>query len=464
LTPCADAARHRLRAPTASLLGALAAASLVGCSASHAAPTASPAAPVADELCFSADSGSAITASIYSLPSRFFSTSEAERLLAAVRQLAPQRTVVVLTDLPLPPAPGRHLVATHGEAFSPWPRDPFALGREASGEVRVVVRPNLQPGREADARLGEALLRGLPPELRRAWGEPTSMTSPAPFHNGQLLLDRDALWLSLHSVEPRALELLGLARVPVESFAAPAGAVRYALAARRAADELGELFGRPARFVHPLPQGSAGDPALMAALGGGAGFDLDSWLTLLRPPERPSAALVGDLSLGERLLPPADDPAWEAMRQQYGFTLAGAALRAHLSAAAPGSRAERLDRFLDVVAGHLADAGYVVERLPALLVPVALLGRPELTHPDFVLGWNNVVVERSGETLRAEGFASGLAPLDAEAERRFAAMGVRLTLLPPLVESVVRNGGYRCASNHLRAADCASLGASGRQR
>jgi hypothetical protein len=30
--------------------------------------------------------------------------------------------------------------------------------------------------------------------------------------------------------------------------------------------------------------------------------------------------------------------------------------------------------------------------------------------------------------------------------------GVELALLPPLVESVKSNGGYRCASNQVRAA------------
>ncbi|HEX3553357.1 MAG TPA: hypothetical protein VIA62_09010 [Thermoanaerobaculia bacterium] len=35
----------------------------------------------------------------------------------------------------------------------------------------------------------------------------------------------------------------------------------------------------------------------------------------------------------------------------------------------------------------------------------------------------------------------------------FAGLGVHLDLFPPLVRSVILNGGYRCASNHLRAAD-----------
>ena len=468
MTRRAGAARRRLRLPSPRTLGALFAGSLAACAAHQGATRAPADAPDADGLCFSSDTGGAIAASIYSLPSRYFALAEAERLLDAVHALAPRRQLVVLSDLRLAPAPRRHLVATDGEEFSPWPRDPFSLAHDSGGRVRVVIRPNLQRGREADARLGEALVRGLPAELRRAWGEPTSTRAPTPFHNGQLLLDRDALWLSIHSVEPRALELLGLGRVPVETFAAPAGATRYAAAARRAAAELAELNGRPARFVHPLPRGDAEDGELMTALGGGAGFDLDSLLTLLRPAQGGAVALVADLSLAETLLPPPGDPSWEAARRQYGFVLPAGELRAHLAAAAAGPRARGLDRFLDLVAEHLAGEGLAVERLPAMLVPIPWLGRPELAHPDFVLGWNNVVVERAGAALRAEGFASGLAPLDAEAERRFAAAGARLELLPPLVESVVRNGGYRCASNHLREADCgatpAPMAAPGRER
>ena len=39
---------------------------------------------------------------------------------------------------------------------------------------------------------------------------------------------------------------------------------------------------------------------------------------------------------------------------------------------------------------------------------------------------------------------------DELARAVFESAGYRLELVPPLIESVVRNGGYRCASNHLR--------------
>ena len=43
----------------------------------------------------------------------------------------------------------------------------------------------------------------------------------------------------------------------------------------------------------------------------------------------------------------------------------------------------------------------------------------------------------------------GIEP-NAKAREIFALAGYDLVLLPPLVNSVIRNGGYRCASQHLR--------------
>jgi len=85
-------------------------------------------------------------------------------------------------------------------------------------------------------------------------------------------------------------------------------------------------------------------------------------------------------------------------------------------------------------------------------VPVTLLTDHEgVAGREFLLTWNNVVLETRDGRLRAEGFSSLLPAGDREARRLFAAAGCRLDLLPALVHSIVLNGGYRCASNHLRA-------------
>lgn len=398
---------------------------------------------------FDSDVEGRLTATVYSLPSFFFDGPTAEAFLAAVRAVDPERTILVLTDSPLrerlePQARALHLnlLDTYGRAYSPWPRDPFSLVHSKAGGVRVLVRPNLQPGREEDASLGPELIQNLPPAIDHAWASATWTEAPVPFHNGQVLLTADTAWVTLHALEPAILAKLGMDRVPVESFATPEGIQRYVAAAHEAAQELGTLYGRIVRFVHPLP----GSTELMRHIGGGAGYDLDSLVTLV-PRQQGLAALVADVSLGRDLLTklPAGD--WEALRRAYALTSAGDPLIA--AQQTPGM--SDLGAFLDLVAGHLASQGMDVRRLPLLSVPTSLLAdRTGLDHSEFLITWNNVVVETRAGKVRAEGFSSLIPAGDARAREVFAELGTHLDLFPPLVRSVVLNGGYRCASNHLR--------------
>jgi hypothetical protein len=424
-----------------------------------------------EPLRFDDDDAAPIAASVFSFSSPFFDPPQAAAFLNAVRAIAPRRDLVVLTDLPTQRyletccrGPRLHLLETYGRPFTPWTRDPMSLGRRPDGGVMVLVRPNAQPGREEDRHMGAELVRQLPAELDAAWGKIHWEVAPVPFHNGQVLLARGAAWISLHTLELRTLALLGLDRVPVASFDTATGIERYFAAAARAAAELAQLYGRPVRFVHPLPQPAdgPGSPPRLAAnrelverIAGGAGYDLDSVLTLLPPAPhqgRP-AALVASLDSGRLLLSRLTARDWDALRRGYDLGPAATDLAAALGAAQRTEAAARLDGFLDLVAGHLAAQGFRVERLPLLVVPVQLLADHEgVAGSEFLLSWNNVVLETTREgRLRAEGFASLLPAGDAQARRSFAAAGCRLDLLPALVHSIVLNGGYRCASNHLRA-------------
>jgi hypothetical protein len=416
-------------------------------------------------LVFDDDVSRPLAASIYSLPSAFFAVEQARRFLAGVRRVGGEREILVLGDLPLggDAGPlGLTLLPTHGRAYSPWPRDPLSLVRRPGGGVAVVVRPNAQPGREEDAFLGRELVQTLPERLDRAWGRPGWTVAPVPFHNGQVLLLPDAAWVTLHGVELRALEILGLARVPVEELGSPAGVDRYMVAVERAAGELAALYGRPVRFAHPLPaELPAGErPALMARLGGGAGYDLDSLLTLLPAPAgaegaageagRP-VALVADPRLGGDLLATLPRGDWEGFRAAFDLAPPAGGLPAALAAALAEPPAMALADFLDVVARHLAARGFTVERLPLLVVPTALLAdREGVFHARFLITWNNVVVETRGGRVRAEGFSSLLPEADRRVAAAFRRAGARLNLVPPLVRSVVLVGGYRCASSHVR--------------
>lgn len=397
-------------------------------------------ASAADRLRFFDEAENPLTASVYSLPSFFFDEKTSEVFLAGVRKAAPDRTLVVLTDLPLrrrleESGLKLRLLETYGRPYSPWPRDPFSLVRTPSGAVRVLVRPNLQEGREEDATLGPELIQNLPDDLDRAWGGAAWAEAPVPFHNGQILVTRDAAWITLHTLEPQILSVLKLDRVPVETFSTAEGVSRYVAAAEKAAVDLGTLYGRPVRFVHPLPA----DPAVMSRIGGGAGYDLDSLVTLL-PRKGGLSALVADVDAGRELLSRMTPEDWRSLRSTYGLN-EGSGL-----AAAPG-----LDGFLDLIADHLKKGGIEVRRLPLLSVPVSLLrNREGLSHGEFLITWNNVVAETRAGRLRAEGFASGIPSGDKLAREAFAAAGAQLDLVPTLARSVILNGGYRCASNHVR--------------
>jgi hypothetical protein len=426
--------------------------------------------PVADRLVaydpkgqrFDADTGGQLAASVYCLPSFFFDLPAADAFLTAVRAAAPGRILIVVTDSPLKEglaprakALGLRLLDTHGRAYSPWPRDPFTLAHARGGGVRVLVRPNLQPGREEDAHLGPELVRSLPDDLDRAWKKPTWTVAPVPFHNGQVLLARDAAWLTLHALEPRILALLGTDRVPVASFGTAEGIDRYLAAADQAAAELGTLYGRSVRFVHPLPRAGTGDlaarTALMRRIGGGAGTDLDSILTLAPAGKGRLAALVADVAAGRDLLAKLTPGDWNALRTGYGLEPAGEPLKTALAAAQRTDAMDDLGSFLDLTAEHLKSQGLEVRRLPLLAVPVPLLhDHAGLSHSSFLITWNNVVVENRGRQARAEGFASLIPTGDRLAKDSFAALSVHLDLFPPLVRSVILKGGYRCASNHLR--------------
>jgi hypothetical protein len=416
-----------------------------------------------DSWTFPSDVSGTIRASIYSLPSAFFSEAEAERFLSSVRRSAPKRGILVFSDLPLSralaPAAVRldvRILETYGWGFTPWTRDTFSLLRSPAGGILALARPPglLQGGRERDREMAPELVKDLPDDLDREWRRPAWARSPIPFHNGQVLLTRKEAWITLHSLEPRILELMGVARVPVASFSETAGVEAYLGAARKAAGELERFYRRKVRWAHPLPDsGSAADrSAAMDRIGGGAGFDLDSYATFLAPEARgPEHALIADVGLGLDLLARSSEADRRSLAEGYG--LAGGDPVPRIKAYQSSPRAARLGRYLDLVAAGLGRQGVSVSRIPILLVPVDLLGKAEAApeEADFLVTWNNVVVQSGRGGIRAEGF-SGLFPIgDRAADEAFARVGCRLELLAPLVRSVIANGGYRCASNHLRA-------------
>ncbi|MFN7963081.1 MAG: hypothetical protein U0002_17605 [Thermoanaerobaculia bacterium] len=407
-------------------------------------------------LRFPSDNGGGIDASFYFLASPFFSASEVETFLTGVRRMAPNRAIVAVLDAPIARAmlkPGKRLGLTlllaRSGPYSPWPRDPMIVTRDAAGNAVFVARPSLQPGREMDLFMAPELAAQLA-AFPGPWGRPSWTLAPMPFHTGQSLATDTRLWLTVHSVELATLGRLKLSVVPVARFNTPAGLAPYFEAAMASAADLSRLYGRKGSFVHPWPRGEAEDVALVARLGKGAGFDLDSLLTLLPgDPEKPPA-FVADVAAGRSLLARLSAEDWRSLERTYALRL-DAPGRQALASYQDSARAKDLGDFLDLLASSLVTSGHKVGRLPLLLVPTTSLREVEAApEGDFLIGWNNVVITTGAGRAAAEGFASGLPATDLEVAKQFSDAGVTLNLLPPLVASVLRNGGYRCASAHLR--------------
>ena len=302
--------------------------------------------------------------------------------------------------------------------------------------------------------MGLELIQGLPESLDKAWGEVQWARSPVFFHNGQVLLSQNQAWVSLHTLEPRILQLLGIDRVPVEDFETRSGWLPYLEAARKAASELASLYQRKVAFVHRLPENEEGVELgnAIRRIGGGAGFDLDSLLTLLEGPQASSQALVGDVDSGQDLLGSVPVAELEAFGKGFRVQLEAGLLKQKLLDAQNTPRARALDDYLDLMSASLGSKDIVVRRLPLFLVPVELLSNhAEFEHHDFLMTWNNVVLESREGIRRAEGFSSLLQSGDERSQKIFRDAGYQLDLIPPLVRSVILNGGYRCASQHLRS-------------
>jgi hypothetical protein len=201
----------------------------------------------------------------------------------------------------------------------------------------------------------------------------------------------------------------------------------------------------------------------MTAIGGGAGFDLDSIVTFVArggvarggvARDDATDALVGDIAGASELLHAASAADLETFRSGFGLPESAEEMRRDLIAFNATPRAANLSRFLDLAARHLRSEGLTVGRLPLFLVPANRLADHASLPEDasFAITWNNVVLESDARGCRAEGFSNRFPAGDDAATRAFSAAGCRLVFVPPLVSSIVRNGGYRCASNHLRAA------------
>ena len=400
-----------------------------------------------------------IALSVYSLPAQLFSYEEAAGFLDTIRSYGESREIVVLSDLdlyaPFKAFCDKHqieLIETSVPFYSPWPRDPMIFAQSEGSGWLIVQRPNVQSSREMDDYMARELVHGLPDKLDCEWGEVRWDRAATPFHNGKILLVDDRVWINLDSVEIRTLEILGLDRVPVRSFQSAEGIQVYLEAAQKAAGELAQLFGKPVSFIDPLPWGGPLEKrsAMMYFLGGGAGYDLDSLVTVLPQDKGPGTAIIGDVNLAKQMIAGASGDDWRRFSQGYKFRGEPEQRRREILDYQSEQRSTKLGQYLDLVAAYLGSVGFKVKRLPLFLVPQDQIKARQDDGGDFLVTWNNVVLEQSDDGDFAEGFTGLLQSGDSRAKEVFASEGFQLRFVPPLLESIYRNGGYRCASKHLR--------------
>jgi hypothetical protein len=403
-------------------------------------------------------STAAIRASIYSLPSRFFRYEDAAAFLRGVHEIAPQRQLVVVSDAPLiedlrslTDELPLHLIDSYARRYTPWPRDPFVVVNDPSGSVRLLVRPNAQARREGDVSMAREIVHGLPRELDADWGEVEWSAAPIPFHGGHTLATPGVTWASVHTLLPRIVEIMGEYPTP-SGLQHPWARGRFIAATKAAREEFEVVFGQPVRFVHPLPSLEDAEPLdFDTMLIGGGTSDLDSLITILPEVDGRVTALVGDFGLGDSEIGAAPSTDLDAFAHTYHLELAGEQLREAMLRQQPTPTNALIDSFLDLAAEHLRSEGLDVKRLPLLHVPESLVEEEfRLARDGFLVTWTNVVFEATDGATFAEGFAGGLPGVDASVRETYASAGIELRLAPTLALSVMRDGGYRCASNHVR--------------
>lgn len=100
-------------------------------------------------------------------------------------------------------------------------------------------------------------------------------------------------------------------------------------------------------------------------------------------------------------------------------------------------------------AGQGAADSPLVALVADVATGTALLGRLSPADLAAAKGSYGFLPGADLKSVFQAGLSTPSAPGDREATAAYAAAGARLTLLPALPVSVIRGGGYWCASNHV---------------
>lgn len=423
------------------------------------------------------DGTSPLQALLFSFPSSMFDPEDCIALLSSVHQSSPNVALAVVSDFVTADSKtaewfvtkaqtlGSHLIAPLGSPPSPWLRDPILVARDREDRLVFVNRAGPQLGREQDQNIPREFIRGLPAGFEDLTGPIHWSQAPLHFHGGHLLSTPRSVWISTHSIETRILQRLGLESINIPRLIEPSGWADFTDAVIASAADLRSLGCRHVQWVHPWPSAPAGmeHSQFVHNLGGGNDIDLDTLLTIL-PGEPADTALIGDPKTGATLLEQISDAELAEFSRRFEMGLQPGDLRRELTQWWNSPHVISLSAFQDLMESHLRSEGLRVRRTPILMVPTRLIAaHPKFAlnqpHVHFPIGFSNVVLDSSHDPnhpaappLRAHCFESCLPTFDAEAGRVYAEAGCELILHPTLVESVISEGGFRCATQEIRQA------------
>ena len=405
------------------------------------------------------DGLSPISSLLFSMPASMFAREDCQGLLDSVQHHSPNTDLLVLTDATGLGGPRTRIATPWMTGLTPWLRDPFLVARDSGNRLTLLSRTLHQSGREADRLTGRQIVSAAPEAWDQALGPVHWSDVSFPFHGGQLLFTPGTVWVSVHSLEWRLLQILETERIDPSQLSSPEGWADFVRAVNQAADELSTLCHREVRFVHPwpTPPPDMSHRDYVDSLAGGNDLDLDTLIAILAHPDG-LTLVVGDIAQGSTIAASTSNPSWNAFAKKTGIDLGANALRNGLIAAQTSKRVIGIQRFIDLVESHFSNQGLSTRRTPLLMVPTAFITRnPRLSanqpHDWFPLGYSNVVIEsipNSEQPLRAQVFSTGLPEFDQTAKKTYEEIGCSLILHPPLMESLICEGGFRCATQQVR--------------
>jgi len=402
------------------------------------------------------DAESPILSTLFCFPSRFFDPLQATNVLRSISEKNPARKILVMSDqvdaLRLAyDVTSITWVPVADHKLSPWLRDPLLAMRNKAGAFCFLTRPNLQQGREDDSSMVRWIASNTPESFVRSLGKMQWAESPVNFHGGNMLFTHDRVWLSVHSLQERVLQILGWKTIETERLSKPDILKQFEQAVETARNDVEMICGKKAYFVHPWPVPFE----LMESIAGGNDIDLDTVLTLL-PQDNGITAMAGNLRMGRSHIERLSAEELSAFGQAFSMSESTDNLRKMLLLYQDSLRATALSRFLDLCTKHLEQMGISTVQTPLFLVPTELIaGRSkyakEVPHKHFPIGFCNVVAHRNSQGERvAEGYSSFLPSLEETATALYQQIGYRLDLYPALAESIAFEGGYRCSTQEIR--------------